>query len=152
MSGFIATNNSAEEPEQVINNGFFPDINVSQFRTVMRVDQTVTSERTVQAIQDAMITINNELQAWQNNSQSESLSDIPSENYGDKTKLEHLYQAALFNRAKGLLIESYRDYDSTKSGHDRADEMETRIDDYLRRSREAIRNILGISRMTVELI
>ena len=152
MSEFIATNNNAAEPEQVINNGFFPDVDLGLFRNVMRVDQTIPSERTVQALQDAMIAIKKELHTWQLNSQVQSLADIPSESYGDKTRLEHLYQTALFNRAKGLLVESYRDYDSTKLGHDRADAMETRIDDYMRQSREAIRNMLGVPRMTVELI
>lgn len=152
MSGFIATNNSTKEPKQVTNNGFFPNVDLALFRTVMRVDQTVTPERTVQALLDAMIAVNKELHVWQINSQAKSLSKVPSIRYGDKTKLEHLYQTALFNRAKGLLVENYRDFDSTKSGHDRADEMQTRIDDYLRQSREAIRNMLGIPRMTVALI
>ena len=152
MSGFIATNSPATAAEQVINNGFFPDVDPALFRTVMRVDQTVTPARAVRALQDAMIAVNKELHTWQLDAKVPSLSDIPSESYGDKSRLEHLYRTALFARAKALLVESYRDYDSTKSGHDRADAMETRVDDYLRQSREAIRNLLGVPRMTVELI
>jgi hypothetical protein len=152
MTSFIANTHSEEEPEQISNNGFFPDVNLASFRSVMRVDQTVSTERITQTLYNAMISVNQELQEWQIDTQVGTLSDVPSESYGDKTKLQRLYQTALFNHAKALLVEHYRDFDSTKSGHERADEMDHRIDDYLRISRTAIRKILGISRVTVELI
>ena len=152
MSGFIATSSSSSEAQHISNNGFFPDIDIAEFRSVMRVDTTISEERVKQALMDAIINVNKELADWQNKAEVETLAAYQSETYGDNTKHQHLYQSAVFNRAKALLTETYRDFDSTKYGHKKADSLEPGIDDYFRKSKEAIRSFLGTPRLSVELI
>ncbi|MCY7297459.1 head completion/stabilization protein [Alteromonas sp. a30] len=157
MSFIPSANHQNQTPEKVSNNGFFPDIDMAQFREVMRVEQPISNLRTKQAILDAIISVNNELKAWPafqnyNALNYSSLKEVPCEQYGEVSQYEHHYQSAVFNKAKALLLENYRDFDSTKSGHERADQMEERVDDYLRRSRESIRALLGTAKITIELI
>lgn len=152
MSFIPSANHQNQTPETVSNNGFFPDIDINQFREVMRVEQPISHPRTKQAILDAVISVNNELKAWPAIQHYSTLKDIPGEQYGDISQHEHHYQSAVFNKAKALLLENYRDFDSTKSGHERADQMAERVDDYLRRSRESIRCLLGTAKITIALI
>lgn len=152
MSFIPNTTHQNQTPEKVSNNGFFPDIDINQFREVMRVEQPISNLRTKQAILDAIISVNNESKAWPAIQNYNSLKEVPSEQYGEVSQYEHHYQSAVFNKAKALLLENYRDFDSTKSGHERADQMEERVDDYLRRSRESIRALLGTAKITIELI
>lgn len=155
-STFIPTGQATED-STISNNGFFPDFELSLFRAQMRVDQTASDDRAAFTLKNAMIDVNRELAAWQAQhieTGHSSLGDVPGVAYFDsgKTDLQHYYQFAVFNRAKSELIERYRDYDSTLSGHQRSDELEPRIDDHLRECREAIRALLGKPRCTVELI
>ncbi|RXJ70641.1 head protein [Veronia nyctiphanis] len=152
MSGFIATNSPNKVSDTVKNNGFFPDVDISDFRATMRVDQTIHTANLKHNLTLAMTAVNQELADWQHSQQKNTLAEVISESYGTHSRVEFLYRAALFNKTKSALLENYRDFDSTKSGHEKADEMKARIDDHLRLSREAIRLLLGISKVTVELI
>ena len=71
---------------------------------------------------------------------------MPAEQDRDSTRLAPLSPAALLQRAKGLFPASYRDYDSTKSGHDRAKAIAGA------QSQAAIGQLLAVSRMTAVLI
>jgi hypothetical protein len=50
------------------------------------------------------------------------------------------------------VCERYRNYSATNTGNNKADELIPTIDDYRRDLRWAVRDFLGISRITVELI
>lgn len=154
MTGFISTT-TTETQLTITNNTFFPDLKLADFRAQYRVDDTVTDERITQQLSTAMMGVNYELWFWQNKQVSEgynSLEDVPGENYGNITDKQHYYYTAVFAKAKALIIEKYRDFDSTGHGNDKADNMGSLIDDYKTESREAIRRLLAISRSTVELI
>ena len=152
MSFIPSANHPSQTSGKVSNNGFFPDIDITQFREVMRVEQPVSNQRTKQALLDAILSVNHELRAWPATQHYNVLTEVPSEQYGEVSQVTHHYQSAVFNKAKALLLENYRDFDSTKSGHERADQMEERVDDYLRRSRESIRRLLGTAKINIELI
>ena len=156
MTTFIASNNATDPPaEPMANLAFYPAISLIDFRADYRVDDTATDQRTVVSLNRAMIRVNDELKAWRVTQEDlgyATLDDIPSDNYGGVSALEWHYLSAIYNNAKADLIESYRDFDSTRSGHDKADEMVQRIDDQRRRGREELRLLLNITRITVELI
>lgn len=136
----------------VTNNAFYPDINSSEFRQAMRVGSDIVNAQVEQALILAIMHTNSELSVWQSKQTETSITDIPSNSINKTSELVHHYHAAVFHYAKSLLVENYRDYDSTKSGHNKAEEMETKIDVYKRVAIENIRKILNVSRMTVELI
>lgn len=64
----------------------------------------------------------------------------------------HRYGRAIGCSAKAVLLERYRDYDTTAAGNKKSDQLDSPVDDLRRDARWAISGILGISRNTVELI
>lgn len=153
---FAATSNPNDTSDQTLTNlSFYPDIVVAEFRAVIRAQDTITDGRVIQALQAAMIDVNDELEAWRYNKELEgftNINQIPASMYGAVNELVFLYTTAVYSRAKALLMEVYTDADNTPDGDDRAESFENTVDVYLREAREAVRKILGVPRLTVELI
>lgn len=154
---FIATApSSTRAPAATIvtNDGFFPDIDLDQLREKMRLDGTVTHARLQDATVLAIGTVNNELQTWK--AMRLAAGDVTMADTLPKVNGESfylaLYRSAVYRTAKADLTERYRDFDSTKSGEDKAEQLEMTIDDDRRHARWAISDILGRRRITVELI
>jgi hypothetical protein len=154
---FIATApSSTPTPAATIvtNDGFFPDIDLDQLREQMRLDGTVTLARLRGATVAAVISINHELAAWKASRMAggvASLADTLPQIGGASVSLT-LYLSAVYRTAKADLTERYRDFDATKSGENKAEQLDDTIGDDRRHARWAIRDILGIHRSTVELI
>ncbi|MGV4733211.1 head completion/stabilization protein [Burkholderia pseudomallei] len=159
MNSFIATPAPAAASSPIdgtlINDGFFPDINLSALRDSMRLDGTVTRERLAHAARDAMLTVNDELSAWrarQRAAGAASLAEVPADQVDDESALVYRYRRAVYHLAHADVTEKYRGFDSTKSGGQVAAELAATVDESRRNARWAISDILGISRSTVELI
>ena len=58
---FVAPEQAPEQAEVIKNTPFWPDVDLSEFRSVMRTDGTVTSPRLKQLILSAMSEVNAEL-------------------------------------------------------------------------------------------
>lgn len=162
---FIATatpspNQGATSPDPLVieNDGWFPDINLSHMRDAMRLDGTVTNPRLAQAIIEAIIHVNQELEDWQMQNMatgSLSMADIPAVTINRESKLAIHYRRAVYSTAKADLIERYRDIDSTASSMTDKKNMEWLNDapEYQRRNAHwAIADIVGRTHSTVELI
>lgn len=153
---FIATGDPSAPAEAVlVNDGFFPNIDPADLRKSQRLDGTVTYERLLHALIEAIASVNDELAAFkaaQILAGYATLAAVPASTINDISINVHRYQRAVFATAKADLTERYRDYDSTGAGNKLADQMETPIDDIRRDARWAISDILGIGRNTVELI
>ncbi|BFM16277.1 head completion/stabilization protein [Maricurvus nonylphenolicus] len=156
MPTHIANNTPGEAAEiSIPNNGFFPDLSLTDFKTQYRVDNPVSDEAARMAVQMAMITTNGVLATWhaeQIASGYLNLEVVPAPTYEDISEKVLQYQTAVYYRAKADIVDQYRDYDTTKSGHDRADEMESKTDDYIAKAHNAVSDLLGKSRSVVELI
>jgi hypothetical protein len=138
----------------VTNDGFFPDIDLGQLREQMRLDGTVTLARLRGAAIDAVISVNKELMTWKASQVAAgvtSLADMLPQ-IGGASVYATLYLSAVYRTAKADLTERYRDFDATKSGEDKAEQLDGTIGDDRRHARWAIRDILGKPRSTVELI
>lgn len=151
---FIAASGTGNE-QTISNNGFWPDLELADFRDAMRVDNVATTARAAHALEASMLTANRRLIDYQHEQQAAGHSEaaaIPprlGERAGD---IVLLYCRAVWNLAKAELIERYRDYDSAGSGHDRADALTDVVDDHRRYAAWAINDIQGKPRTTVELI
>lgn len=154
MSGFVATAPTAK-PSALRSGEWYPAIDLADVRAVLRLDGTVTDARLTECIALAMSAVEDELDAWQQQQEAlgrTSLAQVPSKVIDGTSRLERLYQRAVYATAKAELIERYRDFDSTDAGQRRAEAMELSVDDYRRQARYAIRDILGRPRATVELL
>lgn len=162
---FIATappcaNQGATSPDPLVieNDGWFPDINLAHMRDAMRLDGTVTNPRLAQAIIEAIIHVNQELDAWQLEKQAAGylrMADIPASTVNRESKLTIHYRRAVYSTAKADLIERYRDIDSTASSisdKKMMDWVDDAPDDQRRNAHWAVADILGRTHATVELI
>ncbi len=149
MATFIPHDNQSSIPADkdsvVPFDAFYPALSLSHFRKVMRVDDTVSHDRIIEQMQSAILTIAYDIARWRSKQTVNQLSDL------DDAKTT-AYRMAVYNRTKALIIENYRDIDTTNDGHAKAESMESRIDSYLQRSREMQRMLTATPRSTIKLV
>lgn len=154
MSGFIA-NGSASSEAVIANSDFWPSIDPAALRASVRVDGAVTAQRLRAAIIAAVLAVNDELAVWEARQVAagyNKLGDVPARSVDGTSRLIHLYQRAIACATATELTERYRSYDVTAAGDKRADDLTPSIDELRRDQRYAVRDFLGASRVTVELI
>ena len=155
---FVAQAGQDEENTVIANLAFYPDILLLHFQQSYRVDETHLPERQIHALKTALREVNQDLQTWRKTltPPPQTLEETPGDVYGTGENAEHEkvsdYLTAVYAKAKAKLIERYRDYDTTKAGRDRDEDIIPNADEYHQESREAVRRILGTGRMTVELL
>lgn len=158
MSGFIAGGlvPSDSVPDTHINsNPFWPSIDLDKLRETLRIDSSVTPARLETAVVAAIIGVNRDLAKWRAARQAEAfttLAGVPDDDRLTSAERVHLYVRAVECAAGAEVCERYRNYDSTASGTKKADETTPTIEDFRRDQRWAVRDFLGTSRTTVELL
>ncbi|GHD59885.1 head completion/stabilization protein [Jeongeupia chitinilytica] len=158
MSGFVATGGSTPPKIATLSNaGFWPDIELDKARDVMRFTDTVTDIRLTEALVNAMASVNGEtdMKAWRQGKQAvgfTTLADVPADQIDGESVLVQHYRRAVYCFAKANLVERYRDYDTTREGQKKTDTLDEQPDALRRDGRFAVRDLLGRSRITVELI
>lgn len=134
---------------------FLPAIEPADARERMRLDGTVTPERLRTALIEAALSVHDELAGWINDQVAAgyaTLADVPAREIdGDSAHVLRFHRAVRCLAAANL-AERYRNFDATADGHQRADALDTTVDDLRRDARWAISDILGRGRTTVELI
>ena len=140
------------------NDGWFPEIFLSDMRDAMRLDGTVTDARLVIAVVDAILSVNRELAQWQGQHAQAgiaALADVPATRINRESRLLAQYRRAVYSTAKADLIERYRDYDSTATSLTDKKSMEW-LDEapgaQRRNAQWAIADMVGRTHLTVELI
>lgn len=153
---FVTTSPPPAPEEPAIDSGtFWPSIEPSKVREAQRIDTGVTAPRLKGALVEAIASVNAELGAWRLARIAEghaSLAAVPADEIDATSILVHRYQRAIGCTAKALLLERYRDIDTTAHGDRKAEALENPIDDLRRDARWAISDILGVGRTTVDLI
>lgn len=160
MSFVAITNPPPARPESVIaNDGWFPDMDPTAVRAACMLDGTVTDVRLRSALQSAMLSVNDELQAWAHEQRSRwgyaSLGDVPSAQVGgESAKLLH-YRRAVHACLQADLLDTYRGMAALGTGNklDRShDDVQHNASDHRRNQRWAISALLGRARATIDLL
>ncbi len=156
MSAFsisIPTTPTAETP---INSGaFWPSVTPGTIRAAHRIDGSVTPERLRDALIEAVANVTGQLTDWRAAREAAfyaTLNDVPAEFIDGISILELRYRRAVGCMAKAIVLERYRDYDTSNQGDRKADATDPTIEDLRRDASWAIRDIQGLARSTVELI
>ena len=153
MSAFVAS--GPVTGGHINTDPFWPSIDLDNLRATLRIDASVTPARLETAVIAAAINLNRELKRWKAQQQAAgyaTLADVPDTKIEDVTVQAHLYRRAIEAGTGAEVCERYRDYSATNTGSDKAEETAPTIDDYRRDLRWAVRDFLGVSRTTVELI
>lgn len=155
-NGFIVTAPTPEPTEEEINGGpFWPRIKPDEIREAQRIDPTVTPARLRITLIEAIATCNAALRSVRISSVDNAISTlaaIEADTIDDVSIHVHRYKRAVGSLAKALLLERMPDFDATGKGERKAESLTDTIDDCRRDHRNAIADILGVSRVTVELI
>lgn len=141
------------------NDGFFPDIAPATLRETLRVTEAVTPARWREALCGAILSVGRDLEAWQAEQVAlgfDTMADVPAPELDGQSRLLFLYIRAVSCLARAEVTERLRDFDLTPSGkrdlgRSTSDEP-CSVDDWRRDARYAVRDILGRSRTTIELI
>lgn len=153
---FVVPASAANQPDAPIKSiPFWPDVEPEKVREIQRIDNTITPIRLRATLVEAIASVNDQLKAWRLARVAEGvakLADIDVDKVDGISVLVNRYQRAVGCTAKALLLERYRDFDSTARGDKNADALTDPIDDLRRDARWAIADILGIGRSVVELI
>jgi len=152
---FVAPEKATGTPEIIPNNSFWPDIDLATFRSVMRVDGTVTPQRLKQVVLTAMAEVNAELYPWREQQELRGfngLADVPAEQLAGRSVRLHHYENAVWCWARAVLNERYQDFDATAAAAKRGEELEDATGDLWREARWAISRVQNAPHCTVELI
>lgn len=152
---FIAPQKATGTPDIIPNNSFWPDVDLAKFRSVMRVDGTVTPERLRQVVLTAMAEVNAELYPWRERQElagHNSLADVPAERLAGVSVRLHHYENAVWCWTRAVLNERYQDFDATASAVKRGEELSDASGDLWRDARWAISRVQDMPHCTVELI
>ncbi|WP_426577160.1 head completion/stabilization protein [Xenorhabdus stockiae] len=140
---------------KVASGEFWPVIMLADLRNSMRLSGAVTTARLMHMTSEAVLSVNQQLATWQHEQESYgvmSLEAVPSPVINDTTAHVFRYRHAVYSFTKALLIENYRDIDTTRDGEKHAEALSTQIDDLRRDGQNAIRDMLGKHRMVAELV
>lgn len=150
-TAFIPTTPAAAD-QIVHNDGWYPDLSVSEMKARTGLGEVFGSDRVAAAIQAALIDVNAGIIGWRAVQTAPDLAGVSPDTLGDQPVKVILYTDAVYCRARAGLLNVTRDYDSTKSGHDRAALLESTADHWMERSNVALARLTGRARMVVELI
>lgn len=154
-SGFIP--NPATDPDEgIITSGqFWPAISLADLRATMRTDGTITTERLRHAVIGAIGQVHQDLAGWASQQIAagyQMLDDVPATMIDESSILAYWYRRAVYSYARANLYERYLDSNATADAVKDAGAKDLTADDLYRDARFAIRDIIGISHTTVELI
>jgi len=164
MSGFVASPPPAEpDPEApevppfdlVAGDDWYPGITLTQIRDAVRVPTAVTDQRLRDAVRNAMLSVRRELRTWKTAwvaAGTAALVDVDDETIDGESALELLYRRAVCSYAAADLAETHGDIAATGDGRDRNAERAIPADEHRRNATHACRDILGVTRTSVELI
>lgn len=152
---FVAPEPAPEQAGVIKNTPFWPDVDLSEFRSVMRTDGTVTQTRLRQVLLTAISEVNAELFDFRNRQRLlgyQALVDVPADVLDGKSERIQHYHNAVYCWARAVLNERYQDYDATASGVKRGEELAEACGDLWRDARWAISRVQDAPHCTVELI
>lgn len=132
----------------------FSVIVLRELRLAVRLPGRVTTSRLLHTATGAVAHVTRELEAWQQEQQAaghQTLADVPAPVInGESVNLWH-WRNAVYTATRALILERYRDADTTDKGDRRADALDIQTSDLWRDVSWAISDILCRPRIFAEL-
>lgn len=149
-----AGSSPATVADELVHDGFFPGVKLSEMRETFRFFGQVADARLKLALVGGMLTVSSELSTWCADKVAAGLANLDAvgDLEGWKERLGLLYARAVGSFAAAELAETHHDVSATGDGEKRAADRALSSDDYRRQGTHAVRDMLGVGRTAVELI
>lgn len=134
---------------------FWPGLSISGFQSEMRIPEEVDPARLRAALRGGMLQIRGELRLWKAGhvlAGAATLAAVDSEEIDGEPAVELLYRRAVFHAAAAELAETHSDIAATGDGQERNEARRDAAGELRRLATLAIRDMLGVTRTSVELI
>lgn len=128
----------SEKIERKVSIPGWPEISTVDARDLLRIDGTVTDDRLVECIENALHSVSSELEEWRAGHES-----CPF----DTEQKKSLFRRAVLFYAHAELLERYHNFDAV--GGSKKERQSEAITDSRRTSRWALRDLIGRPRLTV---
>lgn len=159
MAGFVASPPSGpavEDPADLVaGDAFWPGLSISGFQAEMRIPEEVDPSRLRAALRGGMLQIRGELRSWKAGhvlAGVATLTAVDSEEIDGEPAVELLYRRAVFHAAAAELAETHSDIAATGDGQERNEARRDAAGELRRLATLAVRDMLGVTRTSVELI
>ena len=155
MSSFTANSSTPSKQDPIAAGDFWPRIEMDVLRETIRIPGDVTPQRLRATVVMAVMSVMAELDSWRTEREAagyRTLNEVPAAIVDGQPYLVQLFLRAVYCATAVELHERYRSYDATAQGNQRADDLSPTIDEMRRDLRNAISDLLGTRRVTVELI
>lgn len=134
---------------------FWPEIVLRELRLAVRLPGRITSTRLAHVATGAVAHVTRELEEWQQAQIAagfSTLTDVPAATInGESVNVWH-YHNAVYSATRALILERWRDVDTTDKGDRRADALDEQMEDLWRDVRWSVADILGRPRLFAELV
>ncbi|MCW2452333.1 UNVERIFIED_ORG: hypothetical protein M2414_000038 [Rahnella aquatilis] len=142
---------------------FWPVIQLSDLRLAARITGGVTTSRLMHVTTEAVAHVTNQLRDWRTGQVKAgftALEDVPEMLPSGETEIMTIngenvqvyrFRRAVYSIARALVLEGYRDVDTTAKGDKDAASLDLQRDDLWRDARWSIADIRGVPRLYAEL-
>lgn len=133
---------------------FWPVISLKDLRLAARITGGVTTTRLMHVTTEAVGHVIEQLEEWQINQQRlgyETLQNVPAAEVNGESMKVYRYRRAVYSIARALVIEGYRDVDTTPKGDKDAASLDLQREDLWRDARWSIADIQRKPRVYAEL-
>lgn len=133
---------------------WFPVISLRELRLAARITGGVTTSRLMHVTTEAVAHVTDQLAQWQVEQEAAgyaSLAAVPGRQIGGASARVHRYKRAVYSIARALILEGYRDVDTSPKGDKDASALDLQLDDLWRDARWSIADIRGAVRIYAEL-
>lgn len=141
--------------QDIENDGFWPDLSVSEFQKGYRLPAEYLGEMLVADLTMAMIEVNTDLVKLKASWQSAGVTSVESADpmvLPERTFQAATYKRAVYCRAKASLLTQFATVTRRESAENTGKELPERGETFLAFSQAAVRSLQGRGRMTAVLL
>jgi hypothetical protein len=139
----------------IINSFFWPDISPAVLRETLRLEGTITAQRLRMIAKRAMTEVNAELYDYRTAQIAygfKNLAEVPADCIDDESVKITSYECAVSSMTAAMLAERYPGNDTTDKGSQKAEIVESTVNELWRDARNAIHDVAGVAHAIIGLI
>lgn len=151
-STFIPAGGVIQDGPEIDLGPFWPALSPAECRQWTGLGDMWPSDRVRAALMVTAADVLAVLESWRAGINAATLADVTGPLIDGQPAPVVWFKTAVYCRVRASFCEKTRDFDSTKSGHARAEALEQTADSWERQANEALSRLMGRGRTVVELI